>query len=58
MVHNFDEKPVDNFQDFEQWLEKNNLFDNDILYRGQPNSVWRLKARFIGIDAINYLPVG
>ena len=44
MVHNFDEKPVDNFQDFEQWLEKNNLFDNDILYRGQPNSVWPLES--------------
>ena len=44
MVHIFDEKPVDNFQEFEHWLEKNNLFDNDILYRGQPNSVWPLES--------------
>ena len=44
MVHIFDEKAVDNFQEFEHWLEKNNLFDNDILYRGQPNSVWPLES--------------
>ena len=44
MVRIFDEKSVDNFQEFEHWLEKNNLFDNDILYRGQPNSVWPLES--------------
>ena len=43
-MQSFDEKPVDNFQEFEHWLEKNNLSDNDILYRGQPNSVWPLES--------------
>ena len=39
------DKPLENFQEFQDWLEDNNLFhDDNILYRGQANSVWPLES--------------
>ena len=38
------EKPLDNFQEFQDWLEDNSLFDDEILYRGQANSTWPLES--------------
>lgn len=38
------EERLDSFQDFEKWLDRERLFDQEILYRGQPDSCFSLES--------------
>ena len=44
MVTPVAEKPLDDFRQFEEWLDEKQLLDSDILYRGHGKSTWELES--------------
>ena len=44
MVEGITEKKLGDFQEFEDWLDKQQLLDLEVLYRGHAESTWRLES--------------
>ena len=44
MVTSITELKLGKFQEFEDWLDEQQLFDSDVLYRGHAESTWRLES--------------
>ena len=44
MVEPIAEKELNNFQEFEEWLDKMKLLDSTVLYRGHAQSIWPLES--------------
>ena len=44
MVKAIEEKELKDFQEFQTWLDDNQLFNSDMLYRGHAESAWRLES--------------
>ena len=44
MVTSITELKLGKFQEFEEWLDEQQLFDSDVLYRGHAKSTWRLES--------------
>ena len=47
MVEGITEKKLGDFQEFEDWLDKLQLLDLEVLYRGHAESTWRLEKHTI-----------
>ena len=44
MVTSIIERKLGKFQEFEEWLDKQELLDSEVLYRGHAESTWRLES--------------
>ena len=44
MVEGITEKKLGDFQEFEDWLDKLQLLDLEVLYRGHAKSTWKLES--------------
>ena len=44
MVEGITEKKLGDFQEFEEWLDEQQLIEQEVLYRGHAKSTWKLES--------------